>query len=99
MESMRIGYIAETDNPEARWKFREAPYTRTINSRGDRIRSKMLLCAVDYDDVASTTAMIKERGIIIVRDPFFLDDELREKVTKWVEWANQADPKEYDPFA
>lgn len=28
-----------------------------------------------------------------------MDDELREKVIKWVEWANKADPKEYDPFA
>jgi single-stranded-DNA-specific exonuclease len=28
-----------------------------------------------------------------------LCDELKEKVVKWVEWANNADPKEYDPFA
>ena len=38
-------------------------------------------------------------SLIIVQEPFLLDDELREKVTKWVEWANQADPKEYDPWA
>jgi hypothetical protein len=24
---------------------------------------------------------------------------LREKCKKWVEWANKADPSEYDPFA
>ena len=23
----------------------------------------------------------------------------KEKVVKWVEWANKADPSEYDPFA
>ena len=28
-----------------------------------------------------------------------LYDELKEKVTKWVELANKADPSEYDPFA
>lgn len=31
-------------------------------------------------------------------EPFLLDDELKEKAIKWVEWANKADPKEYDPF-
>ena len=36
---------------------------------------------------------------ILVSEPFLLDDELRQKVTEWVEWANHADPKEYDPFA
>ena len=37
--------------------------------------------------------------IILVQEPFLLDDELREKATKWVEWANKADPSEYDLFA
>lgn len=35
----------------------------------------------------------------VVQEPFLLDDELREKVERWVEWANKADPSEYDPFA
>ena len=35
---------------------------------------------------------------ICAREPFLLDDELRKKVTKWVEWANNVDPSEYDPF-
>ena len=37
--------------------------------------------------------------LILVQEPFLLDDELKEKVVKWVEWANKADPSEYDPFA
>ena len=37
--------------------------------------------------------------IILTREPFLLDDELKERVTKWVDWANKADPSEYDPFA
>ena len=32
-------------------------------------------------------------------EPFLLDDELRKKATRWVEWANNADPSEYDPLA
>lgn len=43
--------------------------------------------------------MKKNSKIILVREPFLLDDELRKKVTEWVEWANTADPHEYDPFA
>ena len=35
-------------------------------------------------------------GLILVTEPFLLDDELREKCLRWVEWANKADPKEYD---
>lgn len=37
--------------------------------------------------------------LILVQEPFLLDDDLREKCLKWVDWANKADPKEYDPFA
>ena len=102
---MKIGYIQQYDlelNPHLteRFKFREASFTRKINSRGDRVYSKMLLYPVDYEDVVSTAEMMKKNpNLIIVREPFLLDDELRQKVTKWVEWANKADPKDYDPFA
>ena len=34
-----------------------------------------------------------------MQEPFLLDDELKEKVVNWVEWASQAAPSEYDPFA
>ena len=54
----------------------------------------------DYDEIVSNAKIMKEnKSIILVREPFLLDDELREKVTKWVEWANKAKPSEYDPFA
>ena len=95
---MKIGYIQQYDlelNPHLteRFKFREASFTRKINSRGDRVYSKMLLYPVDYEDIVSTAEMMKKNpNLIIVREPFLLDDELRQKVTKWVEWANKADP-------
>jgi hypothetical protein len=57
-----------------------------------------MLCPYDYDDVKVNTEIMKEKGVILVTEPFFLDDELREKVIRWVEWANNADPSEYDPF-
>ena len=102
---MKIGYIQEYDlelNPHLteRFKFREATFTRRISSRGDRVYSKMLQFPVDYDEIVDNANMMKNNsGIILVREPFLLDDELKEKVTKWVDWANKADPREYDPFA
>lgn len=95
MATQKIGCIVQYDltlNPHLteRFRFREASFTRTINSRGDKIRSKMLLFPVDYEEVVDNAAMMK-------RNP--IDDELRDKCTKWVEWANTADPAEYDPFA
>lgn len=102
---MKIGYIQEYDlelNPHLteRFKFREATFTRRISSRGDRVYSKMLQFPVDYDEIVDNANMMKNNSdIILVREPFLLDDELKEKVTKWVDWANKADPREYDPFA
>lgn len=101
----KIGYIVRYDldlNPHLteRFKFREASFTRTINSRGDKISLKMLLWPVDYEEVADNAEMMKKNpSLILVQEPFLLDDELRERCTKWVKWANKADPKEYDSFA
>ena len=102
---MKIGYIVEYDlelNPHLteKFKFREATFTRRISSRGDRVYSKMLMSPVDYEEIVGNAKIMKNNpSLILVREPFLLDDELREKVTKWVEWANHADPKEYDTFA
>ena len=102
---MKIGYIQEYDlelNPHLteRFKFREASFTRRISSRGDRVYSKMLQFPVDYEEIVDNANIMKNNSdLIVVREPFLLDDELKEKVTKWVEWANHAEPSEYDPFA
>lgn len=100
----KIGYIVVTDtemNPGAdKFRFREATFTRTINSRGDKIRSKMLMSAVDYEEIVFNAGIMKDNPrLILVREPFLLDDELREKCIKWCEWANRVEPREYDPFA
>jgi hypothetical protein len=101
---MKIGYIIEYDlklNPHLteKFKFTEAIFTRRISNRGDRVYSKILACPVDYEEIVDTANMMKNNSdLIIVREPFLLDDELKEKVVRWVEWANKADPKEYDPL-
>lgn len=102
---MKMGYVRRNNlelNPhlKERFKFIEASFTRRISSKGDRVYSKMLAYPIDYEEIVDTANMMKDgSGLIIVEEPFLLDDELKEKVTRWVEWANNADPKEYDPFA
>lgn len=101
---MKIGYIKRYDlerNPhlKERFKFHEASFERRINSRGDRIYSDLLLVPFDYEEIVSNAKWMKEcPQIILVGEPFLLDDELREKCIKWCERANKADPKEYEPL-
>ena len=102
---MKIGYIKKNDlehNPHLteKFEFREATFTRRISTRSDRVYSKLLALPVDYEEIVSNADIMKKYDyIILVREPFLLDDELREKAIKWVDWANKANPSEYDPFA
>ena len=104
MPKQRIGYIEKINqekNPDIkeRFRYREESYTRRIGPRSDTIRSKLFYCSLEYEDVESNTRIMKKNPrLILITEPFFVDDELRERVTKWVEWANQADPKEFDPW-
>lgn len=103
--NMKIGYIMVYDlnmNPHLteKFKFREESFTRRITSKGDRVYSKMLQFPIDYEEIVDNANIMKKNpNLILTREPFLLDDELRDKVVKWVEWANKADPSEYDPFA
>ena len=101
---MKIGYIRRNNielNPgKEKFEFKEATFTRRISNRGDRVYSKMLNHPFDYEEIVDNANFMKNNSsLIIVSEPFLLDDELREKVVRWVEWANKADPKEYDLFA
>lgn len=101
---MKIGYIRRNNlelNPHLteRFTFREATCTRKINTRGDKIYSKMLAYPIDYEEILDNTNWMKETtDLILVQEPFLLDDELKKRVVRWVEWANNADPKEYELF-
>ena len=105
MSDIKIGYIARYDlelNPHLteKFKFKEATFTRRISSRGDRVYSKMLAFPVDYEEIVDTANMMKgDSKLIIVQEPFLLDDELRQKCLRWVEWANKVDEKEYSFLA
>lgn len=71
-----------------------------MKSRGDKVYSKMLQFPIEYEEIVDNAKIMKENNnLILVCEPFLLDDELKERVTNWVEWANKAEPSEYDPFA
>ena len=100
---MKIGYIRKNNvelNPnKPKFEFKEATFTRRISSRGDRVYSKMLCYPVDYEDIVDTANMMKgSSGLILTQEPFLLDDELKEKCLRWIEWANRVDEREYSFF-
>lgn len=100
---MKIGYIRKYSDPcnieRDRFRFVEDSCTRRISRKRDRVYSQHF-SPVDYEEIVGNANIMKNNpGIILVQEMFLLDDELREKAIRWVEWANQADPTEYDPFA
>lgn len=101
---MKIGYIRKHNlelNPQIKqpFSYKECTFTRKISSRGDRVYSK-LFHPLDYEEIVDNANIMKEHsGVILVNEPFLLDDELREKAIRWVQWANTAKPEEYNPFA
>ena len=101
---MKIGYIAEYDlnlnpNLKEKFKFKEANFTRRISGRGDRVYSKMLSDPVDYEEIVNNANMIRgNSGLMLVREPFLLDDKLRDKCLRWVAWANSVDETQYRIF-
>ena len=101
---MKIGYISERNlelNPHLteRMKCREAAMTRRMSRRGDKVYAKLLLFPVDYEEIVDNANIMKNHSnIILTREPFLLNDELREKCIRWVEWANKVDESEYNPL-
>ena len=101
---MKIGYIQRIGlklNPHITepFRYKECTYTVKITSKSKKVYSKMFR-PLDYDDVAENTRELKANpSIMLVTEPIFLDDELRERMVRWVEWANKSDPKEYDIWA
>lgn len=95
--TMKIGCIMVYDlemNPHLteKFKFREATFTRRITSKSDRVYSKILQFPVDYEEIVDNANIMKKNPkLILTGTPFLLDDELKEKIVKWVERANNAD--------
>lgn len=44
------------------------------------------------------TLFMAEGKLIVVQEPFFTNDELKERLEKWCEWANSCEHREYSLF-
>lgn len=98
---MKIGYIVvHNANGKKTFMLRESSFTRRITSKSDKVYSKIFYGSFDYEEIVSNAKIMKNNPrLILVGEPFLLDAELEDKCEKWIEWANKADPSEYDPFA
>lgn len=105
MPKMMLGYIEKYDlklNPQLEFpfKFNEFPFNIRINSKGKKIYSKGFYGSMDYDEVESDTNMLRNSpNMMLIKTPVILDDDLKKRMTDWVEWANHAEQSDYDPFA
>ena len=86
---MKIGYIRRNNlemNPHLTERLHLEKLLALVNKyTGDKIYSKMLAYPVDYEEVLDNANWIKEtKDLILVGEPFLLDDELKERVERWV---------------
>ena len=91
-----IGYIIKSQKfgeTEWKWKLVETNVDRLyICKDGVRVYTKSFRALYD-DEIRSNTNIITGNSkLILVQEPFLLNDDLRERVTQWVEWMNE-DPK------
>ena len=71
------------------WKLSEGKVKSiTINSKGRRVKADHFY-TLDADEIESNTKwMVETQGLILITEPFILTDELRERVTMWIEKEN-----------
>lgn len=91
-----IGIIVETIRGDTKqWALREGKVKSvTINSRGQHIKADGFRPFHEnegaIDDLKFNTEWLLETpSLILVHEPFIMTDELRERVTQWIEDTNK----------
>ena len=95
---MKVGYISKRidENGKETFKYFEANGVRRVGVRTDNVRVKFLQIPYPYDEILDNTEFIKNgNNLILVCEPFFTDEELKERCLKWCEWASSCKHKEY----
>ena len=71
------------------WKLTEGKVKFiTINSKGRRVKADHYY-TLDAEDIEFNTHYMEEtKQLILTHEPFILTDELRERVTRWIEREN-----------
>ena len=95
---MRVGYISkrvDIETGKETFKYIEGNATRRIGVRTDTIKVKFLYGTIPYEEVLSNTEILSDTRIMIVQEPFFTNDEMKERAQKWCDWANSCENREY----
>ena len=76
-------------NGEAYWKLAEGKIkTITLNSKGRRVKADHFY-TLDADEVEENTQwLMNTPALILVGEPFLLNDDLRKRVETWIERNN-----------
>lgn len=89
-----IGYIQKIlfnmkNNRTNYWKLSEGKVKSiTINSRGRRVKADHFY-TLDAEEIEhNTNWMLENDRLILTREPFILNDELRARVERWIEHEN-----------
>ena len=91
-----IGYIRKSQKYGSdtwTWELVDSKVSRmSIGKRGVRVYANHF-SPFDDEELRSNTQFMQERNsLILVHEPFVLDDELRERCERWVAWINE-DPE------
>lgn len=98
---MKVGYILKRidENGKEIFKYREANATRRIGVKTDTIKVPFLYGTIPYKEIDSNTNMMSaESGIVLVGEPFFTNEETKNRMERWCEWANSCEHREYSFF-
>ena len=97
---MKVGYISRRTDENGKEIFRyiEGNATRRIGTRLDTIKVNFLYGTTPYEEVKSNTEFMAEGKLVVVQEPFFTNDALKERLEKWCEWANSCEHREYSFF-
>ena len=97
---MKVGYISRRTDENGKEIFRyiEGNATRRIGTRSDNIKVKFLYGTTPYEEVKSNTEIMAEGKLVVIHEPFFTNDTLKERLEKWCEWANNCEHREYSFF-
>ena len=96
----KVGYISRRadENGKEIFRYIEGNATRRIGTRSDNIKVKFLYGTTPYEEVKSNTEFMAEGKLVVVQEPFFTNDALKERLEKWCEWANNCEHREYSFF-
>ena len=97
---MKVGYISRRTDANGKEIFRyiEGNATRRIGTRSDTIKVNFLYGTTPYEEVKSNTEIMAEGKLVVIHEPFFTNDTLKERLEKWCEWANNCEHREYSFF-